>query len=74
MIVSSPIWMYQLFRFITPGLQRNERKYGGLFVVSALPLFLGGVAAAYYSLPHVLGAFFGFTPTRSRSSSASTRT
>lgn len=63
-ILSSPIWMYQLFRFITPGLQHNERKYGGLFVVSALPLFLGGVAAAYYSLPHVLGAFFQFKPSK----------
>jgi sec-independent protein translocase protein TatC len=63
-IVSSPVWMYQLFRFITPGLQRNERKYGGLFVASALPLFLGGVAGAFYSLPHVLGAFLGFKPSK----------
>jgi sec-independent protein translocase protein TatC len=61
-IISSPIWMYQLFRFVTPGLHKNERKYGGLFVASALPLFLGGVVAAYYSLPHVLGAFLNFTP------------
>jgi sec-independent protein translocase protein TatC len=63
-ILSSPVWMYQLFRFITPGLHKNERKYGGLFVLSALPLFLGGVAAAFYSLPHVLGAFFGFKPSK----------
>jgi sec-independent protein translocase protein TatC len=59
-ILASPVWLYQLFRFVTPGLRQNERKYGGLFVLSALPLFLGGVAAAYYSLPHVLGAFLGF--------------
>ena len=31
-------------------------------MVSALPLFLGGVAAAYFVLPHVLAAFLGFTP------------
>ena len=61
-VLSSPVWLYQLFRFVTPGLHKNERKYGGLFVISALPLFLGGVAAAYYALPHILGAFLGFTP------------
>jgi sec-independent protein translocase protein TatC len=61
-VLSSPIWMYQLFRFVTPGMHKNERKYAGLFVASALPLFLGGVAAAYYVLPHILGAFLGFTP------------
>lgn len=61
-ILTSPIWMYQLFRFVTPGMHKNERKYAGLFVVSALPLFLGGVAAAYFVLPHVLIAFLGFTP------------
>ncbi len=61
-VLSSPLWMYQLFRFITPGMHKNERKYAGLFVLAALPLFLGGVAAAYFVLPHVLSAFLGFTP------------
>jgi sec-independent protein translocase protein TatC len=62
-VISSPVWLYQLFRFVTPGLHKSERRYAGLFVASALPLFLGGVAAAYYVLPHILGAFLGFTPT-----------
>ncbi len=61
-VISSPVWLYQLFRFVTPGLHKSERRYAGLFVASALPLFLGGVAAAYYVLPHILGAFLGFTP------------
>jgi sec-independent protein translocase protein TatC len=62
-ILASPVWLYELFRFVTPGLHKEERKYAGLFVAAALPLFLGGVAAAYYVLPHILGAFLGFTPT-----------
>jgi sec-independent protein translocase protein TatC len=62
-VLASPVWLYQLFRFITPGMHKHERKYAGMFVASALPLFLGGVAAAYYVLPHILGAFLGFTPT-----------
>ena len=62
-VLASPVWLYELFRFVTPGLHKNERKYAGLFVVSALPLFLGGVIAAYLVLPHILGAFLGFTPT-----------
>jgi sec-independent protein translocase protein TatC len=60
-VISSPVWLYQFFRFVTPGLHKNERKYAALFVASALPLFLGGVAAAYYVLPHILGAFLNFT-------------
>ena len=62
-VLASPVWLYELFRFVTPGLHKNERRYAGLFVASALPLFLGGVIAAYLVLPHILGAFLGFTPT-----------
>jgi sec-independent protein translocase protein TatC len=62
LVLSSPIWMYQIFRFITPGLHHRERRWGAMFVTASLPLFLGGVIAAYFVLPRVLDALLGFTP------------
>ncbi len=61
-VLTSPFWIYELLRFITPGLRKNERKWAGVFGAAAVPLFLAGVAVAYFALPHVLGAFLGFTP------------
>lgn len=48
---SSPIWLWQLWRFITPGLNPNEKKYAIPFVVSSVLLFVGGAAMALYTLP-----------------------
>jgi sec-independent protein translocase protein TatC len=62
LILASPVWLYQTFRFITPGLHRREKQWAGLFVGAALPLFLAGATAAYFTLPRVLKAFLGFTP------------
>lgn len=61
-IVSSPVWIYQFWRFVTPGLHKNEKRWTIAFVGIAVPLFLGGVALAYYVLPKGLELLFGFTP------------
>jgi sec-independent protein translocase protein TatC len=62
-VLASPVWIYQMLRFVTPGLHKNERRWASVFGGAAVPLFLSGVAVAYFALPHVLGAFLGFTPT-----------
>jgi sec-independent protein translocase protein TatC len=62
MVLASPVWLYQVFRFVTPGLHRHERRWALTFVAFALPLFLAGAATAYFVLPNVLGALLGFTP------------
>jgi sec-independent protein translocase protein TatC len=62
-VLTSPIWIYQMLRFVTPGLHKNERRWAASFGAAAVPLFLAGVAVAYIALPHLLGAFLGFTPT-----------
>jgi sec-independent protein translocase protein TatC len=49
-VLSAPLWLYQLWRFITPGLKSNERRYGLSFVVASSTLFAAGAALAYYSL------------------------
>jgi sec-independent protein translocase protein TatC len=62
LLLSSPIWLYQLWRFVTPGLHKHERRWGIAFVIVAVPLFATGVALAYLVLPYGLEILFGFTP------------
>lgn len=46
LIISSPIWIYQFWAFVAPGLHRRERRWTYFFAGSAVPLFgLGGVLA-----------------------------
>lgn len=61
-IVSSPLWIYQLWAFITPGLTSKERRYAAAFVATAAPLFLAGVALASQFIPNAVGFFTSFTP------------
>jgi sec-independent protein translocase protein TatC len=49
-VLSAPFWLYQLWAFITPGLKRNEKRYGVAFVAVSSLLFAGGAALAYISL------------------------
>ena len=62
-VIASPIWLYELWAFIMPGLHRNERKWTMIFVSIAGPLFLAGVALGYYVMPKGLEVLLGFTPT-----------
>lgn len=49
-----PVLLWQLWRFVTPGLYPHEKKYAVPFVVSALVLFVFGAGIAYYTLPAAL--------------------
>lgn len=61
-VLSSPVWLYQLWRFITPGLHRHERRWAIGFVAVAFPLFIAGVLVAYSVMPIGLQLLLGFTP------------
>ncbi len=61
-IVSSPVWLYQVWAFIVPGLTKKERNISLAFIGAIVPLFLAGCALAYYVLPAVLAVLYGFTP------------
>jgi sec-independent protein translocase protein TatC len=61
-IASSPIWLYELWAFIMPGLHRHERRWTLLFVAIAGPLFVGGVALGFWVMPKGLTVMLGFTP------------
>jgi len=49
-VFSAPLWLYQLWRFITPGLRKNERKYTVAFIAVSTVLFAAGMALAYVVL------------------------
>jgi len=51
LIVSMPVWLYQLFAFIVPGLTSKERRYAVPFVISSVFLFLVGSTLAYLTMP-----------------------
>ncbi|MFE9451310.1 twin-arginine translocase subunit TatC [Streptomyces sp. NPDC006739] len=61
-VISSPIWLYQLWAFVAPGLHKHERKYTYWFVSAAVPLFLAGAWLAYTILPISMRVLLGITP------------
>jgi sec-independent protein translocase protein TatC len=67
LVISSPIWIYQLWAFITPGLTSKERRYTLGYMAAAVPLFLAGIYAGWLVVPQVVRALTQFTPTGSSS-------
>jgi len=61
-IVSSPVWLYQVWAFIAPGLYAREKRWGYIFLGTAVPLFLAGIALAYLSLGRSMHYLLGLTP------------
>jgi sec-independent protein translocase protein TatC len=61
-IVSSPVWLYQIWAFIAPGLYAREKRWGFIFIGTAVPLFLAGVTLAYLSLGRSMHYLLGLTP------------
>jgi sec-independent protein translocase protein TatC len=54
LVFASPVWIYQIWAFITPGLTRRERRYSLVFAACAVPLFLCGVALAILVFPKAI--------------------
>jgi sec-independent protein translocase protein TatC len=62
LVVSSPVWLFQIFAFLAPGLTRKEKRYTYGFVFSAIPLFLLGCASGWFVVPHVVVLLTSFAP------------
>ncbi|WP_078956184.1 twin-arginine translocase subunit TatC [Streptomyces sp. NRRL B-1140] len=61
-VFASPIWLYQLWAFVAPGLHRHEKKYAYAFVGTGAPLFVVGAYFAYTVLPTTAKVLLEFTP------------
>ena len=54
LFMASPVILFQIWQFITPGLKSREKKYAAPFVIATTVLFFLGAATAYVTLPHAL--------------------
>ncbi|GAA4924144.1 sec-independent protein translocase protein TatC [Stackebrandtia albiflava] len=57
LLVSAPVWLYQLWAFIAPGLHKHERKYTYYFAAAAAPLFLAGATLGFFVISKSLQFF-----------------
>jgi sec-independent protein translocase protein TatC len=61
-VISSPVWLYQIFAFLVPGLTKKEKRYTFGFFFTAIPLFFAGCAAGWFVLPNIVELMTGFVP------------
>ena len=54
LILSSPVALWELWRFVTPGLLAREKRYAIPFMACSLALFAAGGVLAYVTFPHAL--------------------
>ena len=54
MFLASPVWLWEVWRFITPGLNPKEKRYAIPFIVASISLFALGCAVAFLIFPHAL--------------------
>ncbi|MCY1158604.1 MAG: tatC [Citricoccus sp.] len=62
LVISSPIWLYQLWAFVVPGLKKKEKRYALGFIAAAVPLFVLGVVLGWLVLPEAVQFFVGLSP------------
>lgn len=60
--ISSPIWLYQVWAFIVPGLKKKEKRYSLGFLLSAAPLFMAGCYVGWLVFPNIVRLLTSFAP------------
>jgi sec-independent protein translocase protein TatC len=61
-ILSSPVWLYQIWAFAAPGLYAREKRWSCIFLGTAVPLFGIGITLCYLSLGRSMHYLLGLTP------------
>ncbi len=63
LVCSSPVWLFELFAFVTPGMNLREKRFVFGFAAAAIPLFLAGCAFGFALFPHMVQILTGFAST-----------
>ena len=61
-IMASPFWLYNLWAYISPALDRKTRRVSITFVLVSTPLFLTGCYIAWVLIPNFVKSLLSFTP------------
>lgn len=61
-VLSAPVWLWQIWAFLMPGLTRKEIRYTIGFVSAAVPLFFAGCFVGWWVMPHIVEIMASFTP------------
>ena len=59
---ASPVWLWQVWGFLLPGLHRQEKKIALSYFFIAIPLFLAGAALAAFTFPRLYAILLSFAP------------
>jgi sec-independent protein translocase protein TatC len=62
LLISAPIWLWQIWAFVMPGLTRKEVRYTIGFVSAAVPLFAAGLYTGFLIVPHMIELMGNFVP------------
>lgn len=61
-IIASPVWLWEIWAFLAPGLKRKEKQIGAAFLACAVPLFLIGCYVATLTIPNAVDFLISQTP------------
>ncbi len=62
LVFGAPVWIYQVWGFVTPALYRNEKKWAAAVIGTAVPMFALGVLVAIWVMPRAMHFLLSFTP------------
>ena len=62
LVITSPVWLYQIFAFFMPAMTKREVRYVLGFFLSAIPLFIAGCVAGWWVFPHIVELMTSFAP------------
>ncbi len=62
LLISAPVWLWQIWAFIMPGLTKKEVHYTVGFLAAAIPLFFAGCYVGLLTMPHIVEIMNTFVP------------
>ncbi|NNG40981.1 twin-arginine translocase subunit TatC [Flexivirga sp. ID2601S] len=62
LILSAPIWLWQIWAFLAPGLTKKEKRIARMFIGAAVPLFVLGCFVASLVMKNAVKFLLGVTP------------